>query len=75
MQTPETQNDEISLKDLIQKGQVWFAFFKSKWKTILWAGIIGGLLGLGYSFTKKTIYTAGLSCPAALFPGLVLAFP
>ena len=61
MQTPETQNDEISLKELIQKGQVWFAFFKSKWKIILYAGILGGLLGLGYSFTKKNIYTAKLS--------------
>ena len=55
MQTPELQNDEISLKKLIQKGAEWFAFFKSKWKTIFLAGIIGGLLGLGYSFTKKTI--------------------
>ena len=61
MQTPETQNDEISLKELIQNGQVWFAFFKSKWKIIFLAGLIGGLLGLGYSFTKKTIYTAKLS--------------
>jgi uncharacterized protein involved in exopolysaccharide biosynthesis len=61
MQTPDIQNDEISLKELIQKAGDWFAFFKSKWKTIFLAGIIGGLLGLGYSFTKKTIYTAKLS--------------
>jgi uncharacterized protein involved in exopolysaccharide biosynthesis len=61
MQETINNTDEISLKELIQKGQVWFAFFKSKWKTIVLAGIIGGLLGLGYSFTKKTIYTAKLS--------------
>ena len=61
MQTPDTQNDEISLRELIQKAGEWFAYFKSKWKTIFLAGIIGGLLGLGYSFTKKTIYTAKLS--------------
>jgi hypothetical protein len=61
MQTPETQNDEISLKELIQKAGEWFAFFKSKWKIIFLAGIIGGLLGLGYSFIKKPIYTAKLS--------------
>ena len=61
MQTPETQNDEISLKELIQKAGEWFAYFKSQWKTIFLAGIIGGLLGLGYSYTKKTIYTANLS--------------
>ena len=61
MQTPDIQNDEISLKELIQKAGEWFAYFKSKWKIILLAGVIGGLLGLGYSFTKKTIYTAKLS--------------
>ena len=61
MQTPETQNDEISLKELIQKAGEWFAYFKSQWKIIFLAGIIGGLLGLGYSYTKKTIYTAKLS--------------
>ena len=61
MQTPETQNDEISLKELIQKAGKWFAYFKSQWKIIFLAGIIGGLLGLGYSFIKKPIYTAKLS--------------
>lgn len=61
MQTPDIQNDEISLKELVQKAAEWFAYFKSKWKTILIAGILGGLLGLCYSYTKKTIYTAKLS--------------
>jgi uncharacterized protein involved in exopolysaccharide biosynthesis len=61
MQTPDIQNDEISLKELIQKAGEWFAYFKSQWKIIFLAGIIGGLLGLGYSYTKKTIYTAKLS--------------
>jgi hypothetical protein len=61
MQEPINNTDEISLKELIQKATEWFAYFKSKWKTILIAGILGGLLGLGYSYTKKTIYTAKLS--------------
>jgi uncharacterized protein involved in exopolysaccharide biosynthesis len=61
MQTPDIQNDEISLKELVQKAGAWFAYFKSQWKIIFLAGIIGGLLGLGYSYTKKTIYTAKLS--------------
>ena len=56
MQEPINNTDEISLKELIQKAGEWFAFFKSKWKTIFLAGLIGGLLGLGYAFTKKTIY-------------------
>jgi uncharacterized protein involved in exopolysaccharide biosynthesis len=61
MQTPDIQNDEISLKELVQKAAAWFAYFKSQWKIIFLAGIIGGLLGLGYSYTKKTVYTARLS--------------
>ena len=61
MQTPDIQNDEISLKELIQKAGEWFAYFKSQWKIILLAGVIGGLLGLGYSYTIKTVYTAKLS--------------
>jgi hypothetical protein len=61
MQAPDIQNDEISFKELIQKAGEWFAYFKSQWKIIFLAGIFGGLLGLGYSYTKKTIYTAKLS--------------
>ena len=61
MQTPEIQNDEISLKELIQKAGEWFTFFKSKWKIIFLAGILGSILGLGYSYIKKPIYTAKLS--------------
>jgi hypothetical protein len=61
MQEPINNTDEISLKELIQKTGEWFAYFKSKWKTIVLAGLIGGLLGLGYSLVKKPIYTAKLS--------------
>lgn len=54
-------NDEVSLKELIEKGIEWYAYLLSQWKTILLAGIIGAGLGLGYSFIKKPIYTATLS--------------
>jgi capsule polysaccharide export protein KpsE/RkpR len=57
----ETQNDEISLKELIEKGKEWFDYLLSKWKIILLAGIVGASLGLTYSFIKKPIYTASLS--------------
>jgi uncharacterized protein involved in exopolysaccharide biosynthesis len=53
--------DEISLKELIQKGKEWFQYLKTKWKIILFAGFMGGLLGLGYSIMKKPIYTATLT--------------
>ena len=29
------QNDEISLKELIEKGKEWYAYLLSQWKVIL----------------------------------------
>jgi hypothetical protein len=55
------QNDEISLKELLEKGKEWYYFILSKWKFIVIAGLIGACLGLGYSFIKKPVYTAILS--------------
>jgi hypothetical protein len=54
-------SDEISLKELILKVQEWWRFLLSKWKVILLAGIIGGLLGLTYAWLKKPVYKAELS--------------
>lgn len=54
-------DDEISLKELLQKGKEWFDYLLSQWKIIVLAGFIGALLGLAYSFTKKPTYTASLS--------------
>jgi hypothetical protein len=55
------KNDEISLKELIEKAKEWYDYLLSQWKVILLAGIIGGSLGLYYSFKNKPIYTATLS--------------
>ena len=57
----QNTNDEISLKELIEKGREWYAYLLSKWKIIVLAGIIGAALGLAYSFSKKPVYTATLS--------------
>jgi hypothetical protein len=57
----EIPNDEISLKELINKSKEWFSYLLSQWKIILLAGIIGAGLGLAYSLSKKPIYTATLS--------------
>lgn len=54
-------NDEITLKELIEKGKEWYVYFLLQWKIIVLAGFIGAVLGLGYSFMKKPIYTATLS--------------
>src|SRR3970040_1985690 len=54
-------NDEISLKELIEKGREWFSYLLSQWKIIVLAGIIGAGLGVAYSLSKKPVYTASLS--------------
>lgn len=53
--------DEISLKELIFKIREWIAYLWTKKWTIIIAGIIGGALGLTYSFIKKPVYTAETS--------------
>jgi len=55
------KNDEISLKELFVKTKEWISYLISKWKIIVLIGIIGCGLGLSYSLSKKTIYTATLS--------------
>ncbi len=57
----ETNKDEIILKELLLKAKERYTFLLSKWKTIVLAGSIGALVGLGYSFYKKPIYTATLT--------------
>ncbi len=53
--------NEISLKEIIQLAAKWFQYLKFKWKIILLSGFIGGIIGLGYSVTKKPIYIAKLT--------------
>ncbi|MBL0738846.1 lipopolysaccharide biosynthesis protein [Flavobacterium sp. GN10] len=55
------ENDEISLKELIQEIKQWYQYLLSKWKIITLAGVVGVVLGLTYSFIKKPVYTATLS--------------
>jgi uncharacterized protein involved in exopolysaccharide biosynthesis len=57
----ETQNDEISLKELLEKVKEWYNYLLSQWKIIVAAALVGAALGLAYSFTKKPIYKATLS--------------
>ena len=57
---PKVQ-DEISLKELIEKGKEWFSYLLSQWKIIVLAGFVGAALGVTYSIMKKPIYTATLT--------------
>lgn len=55
------ENDEISLKELIENAKEWIKYIVSQWKFILLAGIIGASIGFAYSCLKKPIYTATLT--------------
>ena len=60
-QQPQIDNDEISLKELIQKIKEWVDFLKTKWKIIFLAGVIGASIGLVYSIFQKPTYKAALT--------------
>jgi len=55
------ENDEITLKELLEKAKEWYSYLLSQWKIIVLAGILGAALGLTYSIFKKPVYTATLS--------------
>ncbi|MGI9138621.1 MAG: Wzz/FepE/Etk N-terminal domain-containing protein [Sediminibacterium sp.] len=57
----QMDNDEISLKELIQKIREWYLFLLTKWKLIVLAGIIGGLIGFTYAYFQKPTYKAVLT--------------
>lgn len=57
----EKHPDELLLKDIIVKFNVWVAHIKTKWIIILFCGIIGGIAGFAYAKYKKPIYIAKLS--------------
>ncbi|WP_423147468.1 lipopolysaccharide biosynthesis protein [Rubrolithibacter danxiaensis] len=52
------KDDEISLKEVILKLREWNRYLLSKWNLILFAGILGGLIGFIYAYSKKPVYTA-----------------
>lgn len=57
----KSTKEEISLKELIEKGKEWYSYFLSQWKIIVLAGVVGIVLGFAYSLNKKPLYTATLS--------------
>ena len=51
-------NDEISLKELIQKIQEWIAYLKMQWKLIIGIAALGGIIGFVYASFQKPSYLA-----------------
>lgn len=54
----QTNEGEISLKEVILSVKTYWRYLLSKWIVILIFGLLGGALGLFYSFIKKPLYTA-----------------
>jgi uncharacterized protein involved in exopolysaccharide biosynthesis len=54
----QIDNDEISLKELIQKIQEWFAYLKTQWKLIIGIAALGGIIGFAYASFQKPNYLA-----------------
>ena len=57
-QQQQIDNDEISLKELIQKIQEWISYLKSQWKLIIGITALGGIIGFGYASFQNTSYLA-----------------
>ncbi len=55
---PHIDNDEISLKELIQKIQEWIAYLKTQWKLIIGIAALGGIIGFVYASFQKPTYLA-----------------
>jgi len=54
----QIDNDEISLKELIQKIQEWIAYLKTQWKLIIAIAALGGIIGFVYASFQKPNYLA-----------------
>ena len=54
----QIDNDEISLKELIQKIQEWHAYLKTQWKLIIGIAALGGIIGFGYANLQKNSFLA-----------------
>ena len=54
----QIDNDEISLKELIQKIQEWVAYLKTQWKLIIGIAALGGIIGFAYASFQKPTYLA-----------------
>jgi uncharacterized protein involved in exopolysaccharide biosynthesis len=57
----QIDNDEISLKELIQKIQEWIAYLKTQWKLIIGIAALGGIIGFVYAYRQTTTYKAVLT--------------
>ena len=55
------ETDEISLKELIQKGGEIISYLKTQWWKLMLLGLLGGVAGFFYAKFSKPKYTAKLT--------------
>jgi len=58
MHNENIEDDEISIKQILENFSKWFAYIRSKWLIITCFVILGSTLGFFYAKTKKAVYTA-----------------
>jgi len=61
MQDSPIQDDEISLKELVDRIRGLWNYLIKKWVVILLAGIIGGAIGLTYAWLQPVKYVSRMS--------------
>jgi len=61
MNNKTIENDEISLKELLEKIKELSIYLLSHWKIFFLAIVFGAIIGVTYSFLKKPVYTATLT--------------
>ena len=59
--TDTIQEDEISLKELIQKIKEWVGYLKTQWKIIFAIAAVGAILGFVYSSLQRPTYKATMT--------------
>lgn len=57
-QASASNSDEVSIKGIILRFISIWVFIKRKWVFIVICGLFGFIVGLGYSFMRKPVYTA-----------------
>jgi uncharacterized protein involved in exopolysaccharide biosynthesis len=57
-QQQQIDNDEISLKEFIQKIKEWTQYLKTQWKLIMGIAALGGIIGFVYASFQKPNYQA-----------------
>jgi hypothetical protein len=61
MEPVNQETDEISIKELIQKGGEIISYLKTQWWKLMLLGLLGGVAGFFYAKFSKPKYTAKLT--------------